>query len=184
QRLATLVETYGFVPWSDIAIVLSDVSVDRLDAGTLDDLLRRLMLVRTASWRRVLCLCILAEQALEAGCPDGARRMLAVIDDASRAALLASEIRRLEGELVLQQTPTAADEAERTFRAAIDIARSRSEKGLELRAETSLGRLLAARGRRDEARRRLGDVYGSFTEGFATRDLRVARALLAELDTR
>ena len=57
----------------------------------------------------------------------------------------------------------------------------RSEKSLELRAASSLARLLAGRGKRDEARRQLADVYGWFTESFDTRDLRLAKALLTEL---
>ncbi len=46
---------------------------------------------------------------------------------------------------------------------------------------TSLARLLAGAGRREEARRELGAVYASFTEGFGTADLRAAKALLDEL---
>jgi ATP/maltotriose-dependent transcriptional regulator MalT len=98
-----------------------------------------------------------------------------------RGTFLAPEIRRLEGELLLQEAGSSADGAEAHFRAAIDIARTRAEKSLELRAATSLARLLAARGRRDEARQQLADVYAWFAEGFDTRDLRLAKALLTEL---
>jgi hypothetical protein len=75
---------------------------------------------------------------------------------------------------------TPAD-AERTFRAAFDLARQRAEQSLELRAATSLARVLAERGRREEAREALGGVYGRFTEGFETRDVRAARELLGAL---
>ena len=74
-----------------------------------------------------------------------------------------------------------AREAETSFRHALEIARARQAKSLELRAATSLGRLLKLEGRREEARRMISDVYGWFTEGFDTRDLREARATLAEL---
>jgi class 3 adenylate cyclase/tetratricopeptide (TPR) repeat protein len=182
RRLVALADTYGFVPWSDLPIVVPDAAATApLDAGALADIHRRLALVPTAIWRRTLSLCILAERALEAGRPAEGRRALASIAEAGRTAMLAPEIVRLEGELTLQDTPAAADEAERCFRAALDMARRRSEKSLELRAVTSLARLLAARGRRDEARRLLADAYGWFTEGFDTRDLRAAKALLAEL---
>ncbi|HXH06095.1 MAG TPA: hypothetical protein VNI83_05830, partial [Vicinamibacterales bacterium] len=62
-----------------------------------------------------------------------------------------------------------------------EIAASRSERALELRAATSLARVLARLGRRDEARQALAGVHGWFTEGFDTSDLRTARALLDEL---
>jgi tetratricopeptide (TPR) repeat protein len=73
------------------------------------------------------------------------------------------------------------DEAERCFQQAIAIARDRSERSLELRAATSSARLLGQDGRREEARRTLGEVYGWFTEGFDTADLKAARALLDHL---
>jgi predicted ATPase len=111
---------------------------------------------------------------VDTGCPEEGRHVLASIGQEDRRAFLAAEVLRLEGEL----HPEAA---ERWFREAIALARSRAEKSLELRAATSLARLLAGRGQRDEARALLGPVYGWFTEGFTTRDLREAKALLGEL---
>ena len=73
------------------------------------------------------------------------------------------------------------DQAERSFRAALSIAREQGTKGFELRAATSLARLLADDGRREEARQLLAPVYGWFTEGFGTPVLQEAKALLAEL---
>jgi predicted ATPase len=55
-------------------------------------------------------------------------------------------------------------------------------KAWELRATMDLARLLASQGRRDEARRMLAEIYGWFTEGFDTRDLVDAKALLGELN--
>jgi predicted ATPase len=72
-------------------------------------------------------------------------------------------------------------EAENSFRTSIEIARRQSAKSLELRATTSLARLLAKQGRRDEARAMLAEIYGWFTEGFDTADLKDAKALLEEL---
>jgi len=60
-------------------------------------------------------------------------------------------------------------------------AQSQSAKSFELRATTSLARLLAKQGRRDEARAMLTDIHGWFTEGFDTADLKDAKALLDEL---
>jgi tetratricopeptide (TPR) repeat protein len=71
--------------------------------------------------------------------------------------------------------------AEADFREAIALARSMSAKTWEVRAITSLVRLLAKHGRRDEARTMLAEIYGWFTEGFDTADLKDAKALLDEL---
>src|SRR5216684_4504863 len=63
---------------------------------------------------------------------------------------------------------------------AIEIARRQEAKSWELRATTSLARLLEQQGRRDEARAMLAEIYGWFTEGFDTIDLKDAKALLDE----
>ncbi|MGO9268342.1 MAG: tetratricopeptide repeat protein [Candidatus Binataceae bacterium] len=73
-------------------------------------------------------------------------------------------------------------EAERCFRTAIDVARRQSAKAFELTATTHLARLLAKQGRRDEALTMLAEIYAWFTEGFDTRDLKEAKALLDELN--
>ena len=92
------------------------------------------------------------------------------------------EVRRIRGELLLAQDSSNAAEAERIFRTAIDIAREQSAKSWELRATTSLARLLRDTNRRDEARAMVAEIYGWFTEGFDTADLKDAKALLQELN--
>jgi predicted ATPase len=93
------------------------------------------------------------------------------------------ELHRLKGELLVQprcdrvRLPVDA-EAERWFRSAIDVARHQHASSLELRAATSLGRLLRRRGRHAESRDVLAGVFGRFTEGFDLPDLREAAALL------
>jgi predicted ATPase len=67
------------------------------------------------------------------------------------------------------------------FREAIALAQNMQAKAWELRATTSLARLLASQGNRDEARTMLAAIYGWFTEGFDTADLKDAKALLNEL---
>ncbi len=64
---------------------------------------------------------------------------------------------------------------------AIGIARQQSAKSLELRATTSLARLYQQQGKIAEARQMLAEIYGWFTEGFGTADLKDAKALLEEL---
>jgi predicted ATPase len=76
-----------------------------------------------------------------------------------------------------------SSEAETCFRRAIEIARRQSAKSLELRATTSLARRLDKEGRRDEARRMLGEIYRWFTEGFDTTDLKDAKARLDALSS-
>ena len=65
---------------------------------------------------------------------------------------------------------------------AIEIARRQQAKSLELRAVMSLARLWQQQGKRAEARRMLAEIYGWFTEGFDTADLKEAKALLAALE--
>ena len=92
-----------------------------------------------------------------------------------------AEVHRARGEIALKHQPGDASEAESAFMRAIDIARSQSAKLFELRAATRLARLWAARGKSAEARGLLAPIYGWFTEGFGTKDLKEAKALLDEL---
>jgi predicted ATPase len=79
------------------------------------------------------------------------------------------------------QIPDPSLEAEACFLKAIDIARQQQARSLELRATTSLARLWQQQGKQHEARNTLSVIYGWFTEGFDTKDLQEAKALLAEL---
>ena len=91
----------------------------------------------------------------------------------------------LKGELVLQssvQSPDSrAQEAHKSFRQAINMARRRGAKSWELRAATSLSRLWYRQGKPAKARKLLSEVYGWFTEGFETPDLKSAKVLLEEM---
>ena len=90
-------------------------------------------------------------------------------------------IYQTKGDLLLMHDPARAAQAEECFRMAIAIARKQQAKSWELRATASLARLLARQGLRDEARTTLAEIYGWFTEGFDTADLKDAKALLDEL---
>jgi predicted ATPase len=91
----------------------------------------------------------------------------------------AAELNRNKGELLLRQGRTEA--AEELYRKALRIAHEQEAKLWELRAAVSLARLRRDQGRHAEARDLLAPVYGWFTEGFDTRDLKEAKAQLDEL---
>jgi predicted ATPase len=115
-----------------------------------------------------------------------------------------AELYRLKGQLTLQQNrervtgnrqqgrvidprslmPDAQGEAEACFLKAIEIARKQQAKSLELRATVGLARLWQSQSRKEEAHRMLAEIYSWFTEGFDTKDLQEAKALLEELKGR
>ena len=92
-----------------------------------------------------------------------------------------AEIYRLTGELTLARRGGDRTEAEGWFQRALDVAGCQNAKCLELRAAISLARLWQDRGKCREARELLTPVYGWFTEGFDSLDLKRARTLLQEL---
>jgi predicted ATPase len=93
-----------------------------------------------------------------------------------------AELLRIKGGLLLLQgAPGAAVAAEDHFQQALDWARRQGALSWELRAATSLARLLNDQGRSADARALLQPAYDRFTEGFATADLKAAKALLDDL---
>jgi predicted ATPase len=98
-----------------------------------------------------------------------------------------AELYRLKGELTLAQSrvpglgASVQQEAEACFLKAIEVARKQQAKSWELRAAMSLSRLWQQQGKKEEARKLLAEIYGWFTEGFDTKDLQEAKALLEEL---
>jgi hypothetical protein len=122
-RLGALAEAHGFAHWTDIVVVASPATGGApADRATLAQMHERLKLLRTAVWRRVVCLCLLAGQCLDAGCPEEGRRVLASISDDQRLAILAPEIQRLEGGLPM--TPSAPSVPRSTSPAAARRSRS------------------------------------------------------------
>jgi predicted ATPase len=91
-----------------------------------------------------------------------------------------AELYRLKGQAAASR-PNGSAQAEAAFQTALRIARLQQAKLFELRAATSLARLWRDQGQHDEARDLLSPVYGWFTEGFDTPDLKDARALLEEI---
>ena len=92
-----------------------------------------------------------------------------------------AELYRINGELLLRQAVPDKELAETCFDKAIEVARRQQAKSLELRAAMSLSRLWKRQGKKEEARQLLAEIYGWFTEGFDTADLKAAKALIDEL---
>ena len=92
-----------------------------------------------------------------------------------------AEVHRIAGEVALMLPDQDAPKAEASFERALAVARSQQAKSFELRASMSMARLWRDQGKRDEAQELLAPVYSWFTEGFDTRDLKEAKALLDEL---
>jgi predicted ATPase len=120
-----------------------------------------------------------------------ARRYSEGLEQVARALDVASEtgeqfdvsrLYQVRAELLLHAHGPGDEAVEASLRQALAVARQQSAKGWELPAATSLGRLWLRRGRRDDARNLLAPVYGWFTEGFDTQDLKKAKALLDELE--
>jgi predicted ATPase len=121
---------------------------------------------------------VLTDAHLQAG---RVERAQGVLDEAFEAVqrtgerMIEAELHRLQGEILLARGDEG--EAEACFRQAIAVARGQQARSWELRATTSLARLLCQQGRREEGHARLADIYGWFTEGFDTPDLREARTV-------
>jgi predicted ATPase len=94
-----------------------------------------------------------------------------------------AEVHRIAGEIALKSPEQDISKAQSSFERSLAVARQQQAKSWELRAAMSMARLWRDRGKRDEARELLAPVYGWFTEGFDTRDLKEAKALLDELSS-
>jgi predicted ATPase len=116
--------------------------------------------------------------------PDDSQRC---IDDAtdkverSKEKWCEAEVYRIAGEIALKLLAPDPEKAKAYFERALAVSRQQQTKSWELRAAMSMARLWRDQGKRDEARELLAPVYGWFTEGFDTRDLKEAKALLEEL---
>jgi predicted ATPase len=92
-----------------------------------------------------------------------------------------AEVHRVAGEIALKSPERDATKAQAYFERALSVARAQQAKSWELRAATSMARLWRDQGKRQQAREILAPIYGWFSEGFDTLDLKEAKALLHEL---
>ena len=99
----------------------------------------------------------------------------------TKERMFEAEINRVAGEIALRSQQADAEKAEGYFERALAVARQQQAKSWELRAAMSIARLWRDQGKPQQARELLAPVYGWFTEGFDTRDLKEAKALLEEL---
>jgi predicted ATPase len=130
--------------------------------------------------RRAYLLSLFAETCGRAGRIDEG---LAALDEALRGAerWWEAEFHRFKGDLLLSRSAQNLAEAEACYGTALQVARRHQAKSLELRAAVSLARLWREQGKRTEARDALTPVYGWFSEGFDTPDLKDAKELLEML---
>jgi class 3 adenylate cyclase/tetratricopeptide (TPR) repeat protein len=173
-----------FVSGANHQVLMGLLSALRGQAQTgLEEMLRGLEVFRQRGLRPWWPPYFLALGYELAGMPDKASATLGqVMEEAERSSAVRelASMHLLKGRLL--EGKSNPEEAEKSFRTAIEIARRQSAKSLELRTTTSLARLLAKQGRRDEGRVMLAEIYGWFSEGFDTADLKDARALLDELN--
>jgi len=167
--------------WARAQMGESDDAVEQIREGLADFDAQQFYLAR-AAFLRLLSetqavvgatddALVTAEQAVQAGPDELLHRPFALL---------------LRGELQLRRDPGSkahSELAEHDFREALELARSMGAKSVELRATTSLARLLDKQGYRYAVRAMLADIYNWFTEGFDTADLKDAKALLDELGT-
>jgi predicted ATPase len=202
----TLAREHGFPVWLGLGAVLQGWA--RVDRGQSEEgisQLRQGLATRQAIGAGIFhsySLALLAEAYGKAGQAEDGLAALAqalTVMDKSGERFYEAELYRLKGELTLQRfnvqgstfkvanpqsltpNPQAQAEAEAHFLKAIEIAQRQQAKSLELRAGMSLSRLWQSQGKREEACQLLAELYGWFTEGFDTKDLQEAKALLEEL---
>ena len=108
------------------------------------------------------------------------REALKVVET-TKEEMFNAEINRVAGEIALGSPQPDAKRGEGYFQHSLAVARQQQAKSWELRASMSLARLWRDQGKVQQARELLAPVYGWFTEGFDTRDLKEAKALLEEL---
>ena len=100
---------------------------------------------------------------------------------ASKERIFEAGVHRVAGEIALKEPEPDTKKAQSYFERALAVARQQQAKSWELRAAMSLARLWRDQGKPQQARELLAPVYGWFTEGFDTRDLKEAKALLDQL---
>jgi class 3 adenylate cyclase/tetratricopeptide (TPR) repeat protein len=136
-------------------------------------------LIRNA-WRHAILAAMLSETGRHQAAAETVARAIELVETTGEQ-WAESEVYRIAGEVLMRGPDADTRTAEQHLNHAIEVARRQNTRWWELRATTSLAQLLAKTNRRDQARSMLAGVYGWFTEGFETADLKNARALIVKL---
>jgi predicted ATPase/class 3 adenylate cyclase len=189
QRCLTLSEEHGFRQWRDLSRAVRGICANLLDpssdslATVSSELAEH---VGTGYQFGITALYALLSQALLATHqPAPAREIISkglVTTEQTSEGMFEAELLRLKARaLVIEGGPGMLTDAQKLLEGALAVAQNQKARSLELRAAADLARLYRDQGRRAEARDLLAPVYGWFTEGYDTPDLKEARALLNEL---
>jgi predicted ATPase len=179
---------HGFALFSGFGIIFQGWAMARRDPGpaAISRIRQGLAATEAIGARNYqpIFLGLLAEALALTGEIDNALSALGEAFDAAESSGArghVAELHRLRGDLLRRRATVALGEVEICFRTAVDVAREQGTRGYELRAATSLARLLSDQGRLGDGWALLAPVYASFTEGFDADDLIAAKLLLDEL---
>ena len=187
ERCLAISEQHGFRQWLGLAHAIRCVCAAMLDAsaGRLDEVKTALDEYQRAGYQLgvtaqfvLLCPALLLRNESEAALELIDHGLSIVSHNSER--FFEAELYRLKARALLMRGASDA-EAEALLNQALRTARSEQARSLELRAATDLARLWMNQGKRVGARDVLSSIYGRFSEGFETRDLKEAKAVLAQL---
>jgi len=183
EEVLAISREQGFSQWLAVGNILHGwcLGTTGQAAEGMERLLNGITICRAAGVKIALpfCLMTLAEVCAQAGQPkEGLKRIVEATElvETTKERWAEAEIHRMRGTLLLSRREDTA--AEDSYRRALEIARQQQAKFWELRAAMSLARLWRDQDKKVEARELLAPVYGWFTEGFDTLDLKEAKTLL------
>src|SRR5262245_1654517 len=186
ERCHVISEQHGFRQWLRLSGAIRGVCGATLDTSArLDEVEAALDEYQRAGYQLamtvqfvLLCSALLLRNEPEAALETIDRGLSIVTHNDERC--LVGELYRLKARVLLMRGAANAD-VQSLLHQALQTSRDQPARSLELRAATDLARFLMNKGKRAEALHLLGPVYGRFTEGFDTQDLKTAKTLLAEL---
>ncbi|MGD0673661.1 MAG: adenylate/guanylate cyclase domain-containing protein [Candidatus Binatus sp.] len=185
DELVALADEKGALLWKADAMMCQGcvLTLTRQASGAVDVLTSGLAAYRSTGATLWLpsCLSYLARAYAELGKVEDAWRCIGeaiMAVETTKEKLWEADIQRIAGEIALLSPEPDAVKAEAYFERALAIARAQQAKSFELRAAMTMAQLLRNQGKRDEAYGLLAPIYGWFTEGFDTLDLKEAKALL------
>ena len=188
RELAALADEKGSLTWKTIALSIEArhlaLTGDPAKALPMLTFARNAFRSTGANFLAPLDLSVLASTHAALGEFDDVRRCIdkaMTTMETNKEKWFEAEVNRIAGEVARKSPAPHTAKAAEYFKRALKVARQQQAKSWELRAAMSTARLWRDQGKRDEARGLLAPVYGWFTEGFDTLDLKEAKALLDEL---